>query len=580
MNFSVALIARNEAKTLPRLIKSLEQYCQRGGEVLLLDTGSTDDTVAIAKSLGCIVHEVGDKFRFYFDNEMAEKINALFIDATEEPIVTANDSVFDFAAARNYIAQFAKNDMIAMPDCDEIYTMLDLDAITNMIAGGIEQFEYQFVFAHDEFGNPLVKFLHSKFYDRRRLKWKGIIHEILSGNAKRILVPEDIIRLEHWQNPETNRGGYLKGLAYDVFLDPENDRNSHYFARELMYKGRFKSAIKEFERHIAMNKWSTEASQSMIFIGECFNYLGDPGQSLYWHVKAFDKDPTRREPLMKLAEHYYRTKMPLQTVAYTKAALEIKSSGFYANYEPYYQNRPYELLYWAYWQLGEMDHSKENFFKAFNYLPYNSKYLHDLRFYTSLPGISVIIPTLGRPEGLKKCLESIKKLNYPEELIEVIIKEDLYKEGVPLLVDKAYRESSGDYIVYGSNDVEFTPDSIIIAIYELLFLHTDKKLLAFNTGTVLADEGNICEHFIIDRALVEEIGGKIFDTDFHHVGVDNLLWFKCKKLNKAFRSEKSVVIHHHFSTTGKFDHVYELGWKNVQEDRILLEQKINEINNH
>ena len=62
MRFSFCLIAKNEGKTLPRLLKSLEAFKAAGGEVCLLDTGSTDDTVKIAREWGCVVEEAGELF--------------------------------------------------------------------------------------------------------------------------------------------------------------------------------------------------------------------------------------------------------------------------------------------------------------------------------------------------------------------------------------------------------------------------------------------------------------------------------------------------------------------------------------
>ena len=50
--FSVALIARNEAVTLPRLIGSLKEFQDQGGDIWVLDTGSTDNTVEVARDLG------------------------------------------------------------------------------------------------------------------------------------------------------------------------------------------------------------------------------------------------------------------------------------------------------------------------------------------------------------------------------------------------------------------------------------------------------------------------------------------------------------------------------------------------
>ena len=224
-NFSVVLIVRNESKTLPRLLKSLEEFKARGGQVCCLDTGSTDDTASIARAWGCKVEEVGDRFVVKVDEEKARVINEKFCANNELPILHAGDRQFDYSSARNYAATLASNDIIAMPDADEVYTKLDIDAIEKAIAEGVQQFEYQFVFSHDEQGRPLIQFLHCKFYDRRVLRWSGVVHEVLQGVATRRYFDKDIIFLEHYQNPDTNRSHYLRGLAIDCYEHPDNDRN-------------------------------------------------------------------------------------------------------------------------------------------------------------------------------------------------------------------------------------------------------------------------------------------------------------------------------------------------------------------
>lgn len=381
MKFSVVLIARNESKTLPRLVESLKEFQGRGGEIILLDTGSTDGTPQVARSLGCFVKEVGDAYRITIDKETADAINAKFVAEGEEPVVEAGQSLFDYASARNYAATLASNDMIATPDCDEIYTKLDLDALNSKIEAGTEQFEYQFVFAHDALGKPLVQFLHSKFYNRTKLKWVGIVHEVLSGPAKREYLPESVIKLEHYQNVETNRNGYLTGLALDCFKNPENDRNAHYFARELMYKNRFKSAIQAFRIHIDMKKWPEERAQSMLYTGDCYNYIGNTDEMFKWYVKAMDTCPDRREPLMKLAEYYFRKNSPKHVIMYVEAALTVTGSSFYSNYQPYYAHLPHELLYWAYWYAGNKAKSKEHYDIAYSMVPTNPKYIQERHFY-------------------------------------------------------------------------------------------------------------------------------------------------------------------------------------------------------
>lgn len=177
--FSLALIARNEALTLPRLVGSLKEFQERGGDIWVLDTGSTDNTIEVARDLGCHVEAVGAKFLINIDEELADKINSKFIIEGEAPVVKAGESLFDFASARNYISTFPECDMLATPDCDEIFTKFDIDKLDEVIAGGAEQLEYEFVFSHDASGNPVIKFRHCKFYNRNKLEWKGIIHEIL-----------------------------------------------------------------------------------------------------------------------------------------------------------------------------------------------------------------------------------------------------------------------------------------------------------------------------------------------------------------------------------------------------------------
>jgi glycosyltransferase involved in cell wall biosynthesis len=571
-NFSVALIARNESETLPRLVNSLKEYQERGGEIWVLDTGSTDNTIEVAKSLGCKVEAVGDKFRINIDEDLAKKINDKFVIEGEEPVVKAGESLFDFASARNYIAGFTENRVTATPDCDEIFTKFDIDKLNEVIANGVEQLEYEFVFSHDPFGNPVIKFKHCKFYDKTKLKWRGIIHEILVGKANRIYLGEDVIKLEHYQNQKTNRSGYLKGLAVDCYNNPDNDRNSHYFAREMMYLGRYKSAIKEFKNHIAMNGWVTEAAQSAMFIGDCYKFLGDTDNMLLWYTKSVEKE-VRREPLMRLAEYYFHKDMHKQCIAYCEAALSVTQLPFYSNHQPYYENVPHELLYLAYWHTGDKEKSKEHFLKALSYKPNNPKYMSDVQFYISNQKISFIIPTLGREEGLNRCIESIKNLNYPQDKIEIIIKRDSIENrvGVPKLVKQGVEESTGEWVVFASNDTEFTPNSINIAILE-----GDLGYVAFNTGPVSNDEGNINEHFMIRKDIIEKIG-EVFDTDFWHVGCDNLLFEKMKKLGIFKRVDMAVVKHHHFTKGAEMDETYKIGWSHVEEDRLLLAKKLKEL---
>jgi len=568
--FSVVLIARNEEKTLPRLINSLKEFKERGGVVLLLDTGSKDNTAHIARELGCEVHEVGDKFVTVIDESLCNEINNHFVVDGETPIVKVGDRLFDYASARNYISEFAPTDVIATPDCDEIYTKFDIDAINKAIDDGAEQLEYNFVFSHDQFGNELVKFMHCKFYNRKKLHWENIVHEILVGDAKRVYLDESIIKLEHFQNVETNRSGYLRGLALDCFKNQNNDRNSHYLGREMLWTGRPRSAIKELERHISFNRWPQERGQSMIYISRAYGMLNQPEKQVEWLNKAIFVDGSRREPFLDLAFFYLHNKKFHLAICYAKAAIELDWNGFYGNDMSHYTVTPHEILYKAYGWMGKIEEARYHLNKCLEYIPLNTEYLRDYRFYNELPKVSIIIPQLGREDGLKRCIESIKQLNYPQDLIETIVIEG--PETVPVKVKKGLEQSTGKFIAYMANDTIALSNMLILAV--LRSIKDKKGLVSFNEGPLLPDNGNLCTHFIIDRDLIDRIGGELFDPSFDYVGVDNLLWDKASKLDQAVWCEEAKIIHNHFSKTGIMDSIYEKGWSEVDKDRELLKKKL------
>ncbi len=384
--FSVVLIARNESKTLPHAIESLKEFMARGGDVNVLDTGSTDGTAELARSLGCRVKEVGDIFRHTITEEQAKAINDRFIVENEMPILIPGEAYFDFASARNAANAMADCDMVCTMDCDEVMTRFNLDVIDQYIKEGFTQFEYNFVFSHTPDRRPLVQFIQSKFYSRVHCQWVGIIHEMVTNidnaNPSKIkLLEEHEFKLEHFQNESTNRTGYLRGLAIDCFNNQDKDRNSHYFARELWWTGRPWSAAKEFKRHIEMNKWPAEKAESMLFLADIYGAMEKPEEQIEWCHKALTTEPNRREPLLKLAQIYQRRNEPTPANFYATAALELPWYPFYGANVAFYTNEPHEILFWALSHLGRMEEARKHLLKCLEYQRESPVYLAATGFF-------------------------------------------------------------------------------------------------------------------------------------------------------------------------------------------------------
>jgi tetratricopeptide (TPR) repeat protein len=96
-SLSFCAIVKNEAKNLDRCLASIKPYVD---ELIVVDTGSTDDTVAIAQNHGARIGH------FEWCN--------------------------DFAAARNYACTLATGDWILTLDADEELVILDPDWIVQL----------------------------------------------------------------------------------------------------------------------------------------------------------------------------------------------------------------------------------------------------------------------------------------------------------------------------------------------------------------------------------------------------------------------------------------------------------------
>src|SRR5258705_13043656 len=123
----------------------------------------------------------------------------------------------------------------------------------------------------------------------------------------------------------------------------------------------------------------------------------------------------------------------------------------------HYRQFPHEMLYWAYWKLGKLDLSKIHWEKALAFIPTHQTFLHDARWYIGLPSVSIVIPTLGREEQLKKCLSLIKQnANYPEHLIQIVVENDNFenRQGVCKTLKAGVAKTTGEYIMFLGNDCE------------------------------------------------------------------------------------------------------------------------------
>jgi len=150
MKLSACIIAKNEEKNLPRLLSSISG---KFDEVILVDTGSTDRTVSIARKFGCKV--VSHKW-----NGFADARNRAVKEAT-------GDWIWHFDADFELEEEEYKKAVMYLKKLPE-----EVDAVLI----GVKNL--------DKFGK--VKGISSQiFIHRRGLSWSGKVHETV--NAKYVI---------------------------------------------------------------------------------------------------------------------------------------------------------------------------------------------------------------------------------------------------------------------------------------------------------------------------------------------------------------------------------------------------------
>jgi len=371
--FTVATIARNEAKTLPRLLASV----QGADEVVILDTGSTDGTADVARGLGATVHEVGERF---IEVPTQADIDTFTERYGHAPTFTTESRLFNYGAARNHAMSLAAHDWCFMPDADEAVEW-DLEKVRSLLPE-CDQVSYRFAFSHNSDGTPALEFTHCKFLRRSKGRWVKKIHEVVVGIPEaRLRYCEDMY-LHHWQQPSANRTNFLPKLEYAILEQEDDDRNTYYLAREYYYVGEHDTAIKMFERYLELPGWKPERGQALIFMGDCYKWTGRGTEAIDCYHRAMIEDDSRREGFWALGMTYWEWAKYRPAAIYLRAATEIPlQPNYYLNNMGLYTWVIWDQLSLVYDKLGETRKAQEAWLEAVKAAPEDQRILSNGKWF-------------------------------------------------------------------------------------------------------------------------------------------------------------------------------------------------------
>ena len=268
MKVAIYTIAKNEEQFVDRWADS----CAEADYRLIVDTGSTDNTLAKAYENG--------------------------VDTAEIII-----SPWRFDDARNAALALLPADIdycIAL-DMDEILLPGWRDQLEQMHDQQITRPRYKYTWSWKPNGQPDLQYGGDKIHTRFGYRWKHKVHETLIPS---IVEKQGWCDLEIHHHPDNSksRGQYYELLAEAAQEHPTDDRIAFYYARELFYKARNGEALLEFQRYLALPSatWQPERSAAYRMMAKC-----DPDNMEHWLKMAVLEASDRREPWYELAHFHY-----------------------------------------------------------------------------------------------------------------------------------------------------------------------------------------------------------------------------------------------------------------------------------
>lgn len=329
----VYAICKNESKFVERWVSSM---CE-ANYIVVLDTGSTDGTFELLKNDDRVTY-VGQKI-----------INP-----------------WRFDVARNWSMQMIPEDanILVCTDLDEILRPGWADALRkNWVEGQHVRCHYQYIWSHDDVGQPARIFGYDKIHDRN-WSWRHPVHELLYDTANRgddfvnthILNLWDDIILEHFPDNTKSRSSYLPLLELRAEESPDDYYGLFYLSHEYHYQHMYTKSI-DLLKHIVddykTHYSTTELAAAYLFLGDNYRALGEKEKSLYYYNRGIFVEPTYRECYLNAAEVYNELQMYEFAVAYVKTALRKTFRHYtWVERDTSYKTQPNDILSIALYYLA------------------------------------------------------------------------------------------------------------------------------------------------------------------------------------------------------------------------------------
>lgn len=326
MTLGLCMIVKNESEVLEKVLSSAVSFVD---EIVIVDTGSTDDTVEIAKKFT-------DKVYFFEWKD-------------------------DFALARNFALSKIESDYWIWLDADDIVPKETAEGIAEYkcnFDGTVDVIMLPYVVEMQEDGSP--KF---SYYRERIIKnkpdyfWQGRVHEVVQPHGKVVKLPLSIVhdKPKGRETKQRNLNIYRKAIADGKTLSA---REMYYFARELLYNGFTTQAVEQFKRFLDMPEgFYVNKIDACVLLARYYLGMNDFNSALDIAFHSFVYGLPTGEACCEIGNIYLLCNNLPSAIYWYKCATQLKpdiESGAFIDYSAY-NFTPYIWLAVCYDRIGDID---------------------------------------------------------------------------------------------------------------------------------------------------------------------------------------------------------------------------------
>lgn len=333
----VYAICKNESKYIEQWLDNMSE----ADYIVVLDTGSTDDTVKKLKA----------------DPRVTR---------VEKKIIKP----WRFDVARNESMKLVPDDanILVCTDFDELFVPGWAQPIRdNWVDGKCNRMYYTYAWSHNDVGEPTDIFKYDKIHTRE-YHWKFPVHEVLWPDEGVTPIFYDLgesVYLHHYQDKSKQRGSYFDLLKLAVEENPNDSHEQMLFAREYLLNNKIEDALREYLKVLKMPDVDVPEKRFVLLeslgrCGDCYRALGNYDEAIWYYQEWIKEDYTYREPYLGLAEVYNNMKMYTLAEAMVETALKYGTRKHtWVEQADSWVSQPQDCLAVALYNLGDIDKAIE-----------------------------------------------------------------------------------------------------------------------------------------------------------------------------------------------------------------------------